>query len=95
MGGFHWKYMEDYVVGEEPEKPYECPKTRDPKIAKKIKESRLIHSEKNGRKVLCIETEIVYNNAGQAENTLGIRGVHAVCNGKTKTCAKLHWRYLD
>lgn len=54
-------------------------------------------SKKLSRKVLCLETNIIYASATQAFNKLGVnrRSICSVCNGKRKTAGGYHWKYVD
>lgn len=54
-------------------------------------------SEKNGKKVECVETGKIYsscNEAGKAVNRSG-SAIKCCIDGKTSTCAGLHWRLVD
>ena len=50
------------------------------------------------RKVQCIETGVIYESASEAArknpNTTQSK-ICMVCQGKRKTCGKLHWRYIN
>ena len=49
-----------------------------------------------GKKVLCIETGIIYNSIKEAERQTGINQSHIVkaCKGKYKTSGGFHWKYV-
>lgn len=51
------------------------------------------------RKVLCVETGIVYQSVREAERELNLchSGIARVCNGtpRYKTCGGYHWEYVD
>lgn len=49
-----------------------------------------------GKKVLCIETDIVYRSTRQAERDTGIfqTGIGRVCNNKQITAGGYHWEYV-
>lgn len=51
----------------------------------------------NGRPVRCVETSIVYYSATEAYRQTGnsVAGITMCCNGKRKTCGKLHWEWAD
>lgn len=75
-------------------------------IAKKVSEKlrgRLLSeqikkniSEGHKKKILCIETNIVYNSREEAAKAVGVSpsGVGRAANGEQKTSAGYHWRYL-
>lgn len=50
------------------------------------------------KKVLCVETGIIYNSTREAERQTGINhnGINQAANpnGKQKTAGKYHWRYI-
>lgn len=52
--------------------------------------------EKKRKKVLCIETNKVYNSLKEAseETNISIACLSETCNGKQKTSRGLHWKYL-
>lgn len=52
-------------------------------------------STSNSKKVLCIETGIVYNSTRHAERMLGIKheNISSCCNGKYKQTGGYHWIY--
>ncbi len=51
---------------------------------------------KNGRKVRCKETGIVYDNQREAGKKLGIdeSGICKACRGKYETAGSYHWEYV-
>lgn len=51
----------------------------------------------NGKRVLCVETGIIYESTQQAERETGLSqsSISACCRGKRKTCGKCHWEYAD
>lgn len=57
-------------------------------IAKKGQPSKL------RRKVVCIETNKIYNSVTEAETELKIRHICEACNGIRKTAGGSHWKYL-
>lgn len=67
----------------------------------KISESKKgIHCGGNGRKprkVICIETQQVFESAKIAEEIVGINKtyIYNCCEKKQKTAKKLHWMFLD
>lgn len=46
----------------------------------------------NAKKVVCVETGVVYNSYGQVKRELGIRNVGLVIDKPDRTAGKLHWR---
>ncbi len=58
-----------------------------------------IENKNNGqsKKVLCIETGIVYPSSREASRQTGAyqQNINACCNGKYKTTKGYHWRYAD
>lgn len=51
--------------------------------------------EKQGKKVLCVETGQVFNGINEACRWCGKKGVSACCRGKIRTCGGFHWEYVD
>ena len=49
-----------------------------------------------GKKVLCIETGIIYNSIKEAERQTGISNSNIVkaCKGKYKNAGSFHWKYV-
>ena len=50
------------------------------------------------KKVICIETGIVYEGAAEAARALGYKGgahIGQVCNGQRKTAFKYHWKWAE
>lgn len=49
------------------------------------------------KKVLCVETQEVFDSIVKAAEAKGTKpaNINRCLRGKTKTSAKLHWRYLD
>ena len=62
------------------------------KIANKVR-----NHPNMSKKVLCIETGVIYQSTHQAERELGYsRGfVSHCCRDVNKTCGGFHWRYID
>jgi hypothetical protein len=48
------------------------------------------------KKVLCIETGIIYKSIREAERQTGVNhnNIGETCSGKRKTAGKMHWKYL-
>lgn len=53
--------------------------------------------ERRSKKVICIETQKIYNNATCASNDTGIKKAYIsdTCRGKQKSAGKLHWAYYN
>lgn len=53
------------------------------------------HKMINAKKVLCVETSVVYSSVSDAEKCTGIcrQNIGKVCNGKLKTAGGFHWKY--
>lgn len=51
--------------------------------------------EKESKKVICIETGIIYYSTNEVERQTKIKqsSISAVCNGKRKTAGKMHWEF--
>lgn len=49
------------------------------------------------KKVLCIETNIIYPNVIEAYNDTkaNCTSIHKVCHNQRKTAGKLHWKYVE
>lgn len=54
-------------------------------------------SEGHKKKVLCIETGIIYPSRNEAAKAVGVSpsGIGRAINGEQKTSAGYHWRYID
>lgn len=52
--------------------------------------------ERISKRVLCIETGIIYNSINEAARQTGIfnSSICNVCNGKRKSAGKYHWEYV-
>ena len=66
--------------------------TRNKRIAKSQ-----TNNPKISKKVICIESGVIYQNAYEAQRKLGFKqtNICACCIGKRKTCGGLHWKYVD
>lgn len=51
----------------------------------------------NKRRVLCVETGVIYESTAQATRELGIHNfaIRRVCYGQRKTAGGYHWKYID
>ena len=56
-----------------------------------------IGKRKKGKKVMCIETNIIYDNINIAhkKTKTNAYGIGQVCLGKRKSAGKLHWKYVN
>lgn len=54
-------------------------------------------NNKNSKRVLCVETGLIYASSGEAARNTGCHQGHIseCCNGTHKTTGGLHWRYAD
>lgn len=54
-------------------------------------------TEKTSKKVMCIETGVVYPSASEVQRQLGFAqtNISSVCNGIRNTCGGFHWSFLD
>lgn len=80
---------------------------KNPEIAQKVRlkikgkkfseEARKNISEGHKKKVLCIETGIIYPSRNEAAQAVGVSpsGIGRAINGEQKTSAGYHWRYID
>lgn len=82
-GGYHWIYVEDI----------------DKENWKQQKEEILsnIPYDGFGKKVVCIETQIVYKSIKEAQRQTNIdsASIGRCCQGKAQTAGKLHWAYYN
>lgn len=62
--------------------------------SEKTKEKLML---KNGQKILCIETGIIYNSMNEAERKTGIpnTNISKACRGLRKTAGGYHWRKIN
>lgn len=47
------------------------------------------------KRIVCVETGEIFACMSQAEKTLSVKNVWAVCNGKRKTAGGLHFKYFQ
>lgn len=54
-------------------------------------------TEKKGKKVLCVETGVIYPSMMEAERQTGLCNSHIseCCTGKQKTHGGFHWKYIE
>lgn len=50
---------------------------------------------KNMKKVICIETNEIFNSIAEAERLKKTNNISACCSGKRKSTNGLHWRYYE
>ena len=48
----------------------------------------------NGKKVMCIQTNKIYQSLQQVKRITGINHISDCCNGKRKTAGKFHWKFI-
>lgn len=55
------------------------------------------HNVINKRKVLCVESNTVYNSVTEASINTGVhrQNISKACSGKLKTAGKFHWEYIS
>lgn len=58
--------------------------------------SKNLKTKKSAKKILCIETQKIYDSGRDIEQKLGIphSNIYNVCSGKRKTAGGYHWRYI-
>lgn len=63
---------------------------------KKISNFQKLHSP-NKKQIICIETNIIYDSASEAERKTGInrRNISFVCSGKRQTAGGYHWQFFN
>ena len=54
-----------------------------------------LRSKRQNRKVLCIETNVLYESAAEASRQTSIATVALAASGKAKTAGGYHWKYVD
>lgn len=88
-GGYYWCYIDDLSTF--------IPKRRKKRSDVYTEEVKKKISEKNGKKVMCIELNKVFNSALQVKKTLNIdnSSVQRACTGIQKTAGGYHWKYVD
>lgn len=91
--------IENYINEYLERKKNQYSEIRNKKMAESLKEKVIsgdINFDYMKKRVICIETNIIYNSlkeAGDATNTC-YQNISAVCQGKRKTANKYHWKYL-
>lgn len=63
---------------------------------KSLKNMSESHKGKNGKKVLCIETNIVYDSITDASKHTNVhrQNISKVCNGRLETAGGFHWEFV-
>ena len=58
---------------------------------------KMKRSQKRKKKVICLETNIIYESTMEIQRKLGYNNtnISACCNGKLYTAYGFHWRYLN
>lgn len=54
------------------------------------------HRAWNAKKILCVETNIIYDSIDEAAKSVGLKshgGINLCCLGKQSTAGGLHWEY--
>lgn len=64
---------------------------------KHSEETKRKMSEAHSKKVICLETDIVFESAYDAQRKIGIfkTNISNVCNGKLKTAGGYHWKFYN
>lgn len=71
---------------------------RAARLGKKLSDStKRKLSEVNSKKVMCVETQKIYNSIKEAAKDTGCydTNITAACNGRQKTAAGYHWTHID
>lgn len=99
-----WNKGKSWLTEEHREKLREAaskPKSKEHRrrLSEARKFSGCSKGEKNPRakKVLCLETGVVYGYSGEAANALNLSPgqIRKCCNGKIETVGGFHWRFLN
>lgn len=66
-------------------------------LSEKQKQSLLNRGNKRSRKIICVETGVVYDSLTLAGKPLGLQAtdISKVCKGKRKSLKGFSWKYLD
>lgn len=70
-------------------------KKHSEKSRKLMSEHRKERTASNKRKVICIETNKIYDSIKLAQIDTNIWHIGDCCRGKIKTAGKYHWRFID
>lgn len=84
--GYHWKYINQPRIS----------KQHNEEAKAKISKSKIGCKNPQAKPVLCVETGVVYGAAYEAGRAYNVPGeaISNCCKGRSKTSAKMHWRYL-
>lgn len=82
-GGYHWAYYDDYI--------------KDPDKYNKLKHNNCNKPNNKPKRVLCVETNVIYNSITEAANSVGVyrTNVGGACRGEQKTAGGYHWKYIN
>lgn len=59
----------------------------------KISKSKINHPSRS-KKVICVETQLIYPSTMEAERQTKITHIRDVCNQKAKLAGGYHWKYI-
>lgn len=62
---------------------------------RKMSESHKGKPAHNRKKILCVETGIIYSSVAEAGKLTGISNISLAARQEYRTAGKLHWRYID
>ena len=49
----------------------------------------------NRKRILCVETGVIYNSVSEAQKITGINNISIAARKVGRTAGKLHWRYVN
>lgn len=61
----------------------------------KISQSHKGKPASNRKRVLCVETNVVYGTVTEAQHITGINNISIAARDINRTAGKFHWRYID
>lgn len=79
-GGYHFCYEEHFL---------------ESKLSAEEYIRQIDNTFHRSKKVLCVETNEIFNSAKEAMEAIGIKGIDACCRGKQKTAGGYHWKYIE
>lgn len=62
---------------------------------KKMSESHKGKLAHNRKRILCVETGVIYNSVSEAQKITGINNISIAARKVGRTAGKLHWRYVN
>ena len=62
---------------------------------RKMSESHKGKPAHNRKRVLCVETGVIYDSISEAQNITGINNISLATRKVGRTAGKLHWRYVN